>query len=292
MDLSLIQKEILITLITLYHQHSHAIKGEEIAEVLKRNPGTVRNQMQALKAIGFVDGIPGPKGGYTPTALAYGELDLSKIDQEATVPILRKGEPVSGMRVTEVDFTTLCHPDLCHAMVKVAGSVKTFEIGEEITIGPTPVNKLIIRGEIYGKDEVQQSILISISEMISLPKKAIRNYMSTPLITLSPASSFRDALHLFTERHIHGAPVMEGGKLLGIVTLTDIAKGIDNKLPVETPVSSVMTSDVVYAEADTKLFEVVTRFKEQEIGRLIVVDRGKPVGILTQSDVLGVFPSL
>ena len=48
MDLSLIQKEILITLITLYHQHSHAIKGEEIAEVLNRNPGTVRNQMQAL----------------------------------------------------------------------------------------------------------------------------------------------------------------------------------------------------------------------------------------------------
>jgi predicted transcriptional regulator len=292
MDLSLIQKEILITLITLYHQHSHAIKGEEIAEVLNRNPGTVRNQMQALKAIRFVDGVPGPKGGYNPTALAYRELNLSNIDQEATVPILRNGEPVTGMRVTEVDFTTLCHPDLCHAMVKVAGSVKTFEIGEEIAIGPTPVNKLIIRGEIYGKDEVQQSILISISEMISLPKKAIRNYMSTPLITLSPGSSFRDAIHLFSERHIHGAPVMKGGDLVGIVTLTDIAKGLDDKLPMDTPVSSVMTSEVVFADADTKLYEVVRRFTEQEIGRLIVVDGGKPVGILTQSDVLGVFPSL
>jgi predicted transcriptional regulator len=292
MDLSLIQKEILITLITLYHQHSHPIKGEEIAEVLNRNPGTVRNQMQALKAIGFVDGVPGPKGGYNPTALAYRELNLSNLDQEATVPILRNGEPVPGMRVTEIDFTTLCHPDLCHAMVKVGGSVKTFEIGEEITIGPTPVNKLIIRGEVYGKDEVQQSVLISISEMISLPKKAIRNFMSTPLITLSPGSSFREALHLFTERHIHGAPVMEAGKLLGIVTLTDIAHGLDEDLPMETPVSSVMTSDVVLAEAETRLYEVVTRFKEKEIGRLIVVDGGKPVGILTQSDVLGVFPSL
>jgi predicted transcriptional regulator len=292
MDLSLIQKEILITLITLYHQHSHAIKGEEIAEVLNRNPGTVRNQMQALKAIGFVDGVPGPKGGYNPTALAYRELNLSNLDQEATVPILRNGEPVPGMRVTEIDFTTLCHPDLCHAMVKVGGSVKTFEIGEEITIGPTPVNKLIIRGEVYGKDEVQQSVLISISEMISLPKKAIRNFMSTPLITLSPGSSFREALHLFTERHIHGAPVMEAGKLLGIVTLTDIAHGLDEDRPMETPVSSVMTSDVVLAEAETRLYEVVTRFKEKEIGRLIVVDGGKPVGILTQSDVLGVFPSL
>ena len=292
MDLSLIQKEILITLITLYHQHSHAIKGEEIAEVLNRNPGTVRNQMQALKAIGFVDGVPGPKGGYNPTALAYRELNLSNLDQEATVPVLRNGEPVPGMRVTEVDFTTLCHPDLCHAMVKVGGSVKTFEIGEEITIGPTPVNKLIIRGEVSGKDEVQQSILLSISEMISLPKKAIRNFMSTPLITLSPGTSFRQALHLFTAKHIHGAPVMEGGKLLGIVTLTDIAHGLDRDLPMDTPVSSVMTSDVVLAEADTRLYEVVTRFKEKEIGRLIVVDGGKPVGILTQSDVLGVFPSL
>jgi predicted transcriptional regulator len=292
MDLSLIQKEILITLITLYHQYSHAIKGEEIAEVLNRNPGTVRNQMQALKAIGFVDGVPGPKGGYNPTALAYRELNLSNLDQEATVPVLRNGNPVPGVRVTEVDFTTLCHPDLCHAMVKVAGSVKTFEIGEEITIGPTPVNKLIIRGEVYGKDEVQQSVLISISEMISLPKKAIRSFMSSPLITLSPLSDFREAIHLFSGKHIHGAPVMEGGKLLGIVTLTDIAHGLDRGLPLDTPVSAVMTSDVVLAEADTRLYEVVTRFKEKEIGRLIVVEDGKPVGILTQSDVLGVFPSV
>jgi transcriptional regulator len=292
MDLSLIQKEILITLIALYHQHSHAIKGEEIAEVLKRNPGTVRNQMQALKAIGFVDGVPGPKGGYNPTALAYRELNLSNLEHEVTVPLLRNGEPVPGMRVTEVDFTTLCHPDLCHAMVKVAGSVKTFEIGEEITIGPTPVNKLIIRGEIYGKDEVQQSILISISEMISLPKKAIRHYMSTPLITLAPGASFREAIHVFTGNHIHGAPVMDGERLAGIVTLTDIAHGLDEDLPLGTPVSRVMTSDVVFADADTNLYEVVRRFAEQEIGRLIIIEDGKPVGILTQSDVLGVFPSL
>jgi len=61
MELSPIQKDILITLITLYHQSSHSIKGEEIAEVLRRNPGTVRNQMQALKALGLVDGVPDQK---------------------------------------------------------------------------------------------------------------------------------------------------------------------------------------------------------------------------------------
>jgi transcriptional regulator len=292
MDLSLIQKEILITLITLYHQHSHAIKGEEIADILKRNPGTVRNQMQALKAIGLVDGVPGPKGGYNPTALAYRELNLSNLDQEASVPLMRKGEPVPGVRVTEVDFVTLCHPDLCHAVIKLVGSVKAFDIGEEITVGPTPVNKLIIRGEVIGKDEVQQSLVLSITEMLSLPKQPVRNYMSSPLLTLGMKSTFRDALRLFTTHHIHGAPIVEDGTLRGIVSLTDIAKGLTGGMDLDVPVTSVMTTDVVYAESTTRLFEVVRQFKERQIGRLIVVEGGIPVGILTQSDIIGLFPSL
>jgi hypothetical protein len=292
MDLSLIQKEILITLITLYHQHSHAIKGEEIADVLKRNPGTVRNQMQALKAIGLVDGVPGPKGGYNPTELAYRELNLSNLDQEASVPVMRRGEPVAGVMVTEVDFVTLCHPDLCHAVIKLVGSVKTFDIGEEITVGPTPVNKLLIRGEVIGKDEVQQSLVISITEMLSLPKQPVKNYMSSPLLTLGMQSTFRDALRLFTERHIHGAPIVEDGTLRGIVSLTDIAKGLTRGMDLDARVASVMTTDVVYAESTTRLYEVVKQFKERQIGRLIVVERGVPVGILTQSDIIGLFPSL
>jgi len=292
MDLSLIQKEILITLITLYHQHSHAIKGEEIADVLKRNPGTVRNQMQALKAIGLVDGVPGPKGGYNPTELAYRELNLSNLDQEASVPVMRRGEPVAGVMVTEVDFVTLCHPDLCHAVIKLVGSVKTFDIGEEITVGPTPVNKLMIRGEVIGKDEVQQSLVISITEMLSLPKQPVKNYMSSPLLTLGMQSTFRDALRLFTERHIHGAPIVEIGTLRGIVSLTDIAKGLTRGMDLDARVASVMTTDVVYAESTTRLYEVVKQFKERQIGRLIVVERGVPVGILTQSDIIGLFPSL
>jgi hypothetical protein len=292
MDLSLIQKEILITLITLYHQHSHAIKGEEIADVLKRNPGTVRNQMQALKAIGLVDGVPGPKGGYNPTALAYRELNLSNLDKEASVPVMRKGEQVPGVRVTEVDFVTLCHPDLCHAVIKLVGSVKTFDIGEEITVGPTPVNKLILRGEVIGKDEVQQSLVLSINEMLSLPKQPVKNYMSSPLLTLGIHSTFGDALRLFTEHHIHGAPIVEDGTLRGIVSLTDIAKGLTGGSDLDAPVASVMTTDVVFADSQTRLFEVVRQFKERQIGRLIVVEGGVPVGILTQSDVIGLFPSL
>jgi hypothetical protein len=86
--------------------------------------------------------------------------------------------------------------------------------------------------------------------------------------------------------------VIEDGVLSGIVTMSDIASAIENNLPLSTPVSEVMTPEVEEIASDVKLFEVIRRFKEREIGRLIVVENKKPVGILTQSDVIRVFPSL
>lgn len=292
MDLSLIQKDILITLISLYHQHSHPIKGDDIAEIIKRNPGTVRNQMQALKALGLVDGIPGPKGGYHPTAHAYKELNIKPTDDAAEVTISRNGQPIPGVRVTEVDFTTLCHPDLCHSLIKIVGSVRNFTIGEEITIGPTPVNKLMIRGEVFGRDEIQGALLISISEMTSLPKKYIRHYMSSPLISIQPDATIQQAIGICSKNKIKGIPVILQEQLLGIVTLTDIARAIDANIPLNTPVNSIMTHDVIEVTEHTRLYEVIRRFKEREIGRVIVVSGGKPVGILTQSDIIEVFPTL
>jgi len=292
MDLSLIQKDILITLITLYHRQSHSIKGEDIADMIQRNPGTVRNQMQSLKAIGLVDGVPGPKGGYVPTSLAYNELNLKVTEGDYDVPISRDGVEVTGAHVQEIDFTTLCHPDICHAVIKLVGSAKIFEIGDQITIGPTPVNKLLIRGEVFGKDETKQSLLIATSEIISLPKKPIKNYMSSPLLVLKSTNTLREAVTLFNRHHIHGAPVIDKEKLVGIITMGDIAKALENDLPLMTKISAVMTTDVVEAPSDTRLFEVIRRFKERAIGRLIVVEDGKPVGIITQSDIIRVFPSL
>jgi predicted transcriptional regulator len=172
------------------------------------------------------------------------------------------------------------------------GSAKLFEIGDQISIGPTPVNKLLIRGEVFGRDESTQALLIATSEMVSLPKKPIKNYMSTPLKALKSSNTLHEALLLFNHEHIHGAPVIDDGKLVGIITVSDIARAVEKEQSLKTRVADLMTSDVVEASSDTKLFEVIRRFKEREIGRLIVVENKKPVGILTQSDVIRVFPSL
>ncbi|HJJ64570.1 MAG TPA: CBS domain-containing protein [Methanocorpusculum sp.] len=292
MDLSLIQKDILITLISLYHQYSHPIKGEDIAEIIKRNPGTVRNQMQALKVLGLVDGVPGPKGGYHPTARAYGELNITNDYSESDVPIQKNNLDMEGIKVSEIAFTTLTHADLCHALIKIIGNVRAFDIGDRVTVGPTPVNKLLIKGEVFGKDEINSALLISTSEMTSLPKKPVRDYMSMPLISLEPDMTIAYAMKTLLQKKIHGAPVLENGNLAGIVTLTDIVTSIDKGMTGENLVREMMVKDVITIPADRRLYEVVRQFKERDVGRVIVVDGEKPVGILTHSDILRVFPAL
>ena len=292
MDLSLIQKDILITLISLYHQYSHPIKGEDIAEIIKRNPGTVRNQMQALKVLGLVDGVPGPKGGYHPTARAYGELNITNDYSESDVPIQKNNCDMDGIKVSEIAFTTLTHADLCHALIKIIGNVRAFDIGDRVTVGPTPVNKLLIKGEVFGKDEINSALLISTSEMTSLPKKPVRDYMSMPLISLEPDMTIAYAMKTLLQKKIHGAPVLENGNLAGIVTLTDIVTSIDKGMTGENLVREMMVKDVITIPADRRLYEVVRQFKERDVGRVIVVDGEKPVGILTHSDILRVFPAL
>lgn len=292
MDLSLIQKDILITLISLYHQYSHPIKGEDIAEIIKRNPGTVRNQMQALKVLGLVDGVPGPKGGYHPTARAYGELNITNDYSESDVPIQKNNCDMDGIKVSEIAFTTLTHADLCHALIKIIGNVRAFEIGDRVTVGPTPVNKLLIKGEVFGKDEINSALLISTSEMTSLPKKPVRDYMSMPLISLEPDMTIAYAMKTLLQKKIHGAPVLENGELAGIVTLTDIVTSIDRGMTGEDLVRDMMVKDVITIPAEKRLYEVVRQFKERDVGRVIVMDGEKPVGILTHSDILRVFPAL
>ncbi len=292
MDLSLIQKDILITLISLYHQYSHPIKGEEIADIIRRNAGTVRNQMQSLKVLGLVDGVPGPKGGYHPTVRAYTELNVTNDYSESDVPIMKDGTVCDGVLVNEIVFTTLTHVDLCHSLIKIIGNIRMFEIGDRVTIGPTPVNKLLIKGEVFGRDEINSALLISTTEMTSLPKKPLKEYMSVPLISLEPDMTLAYAAVTFMQKKIHGAPVIDNGVLAGIVTITDLVTAFSKGLERDAHVSEIMVRLVITIPDDRKLYEVIKLFKEKKVGRVIVLQNGKPIGILTHSDIIRVFPSL
>ena len=285
MELTLIQKDILIALINLQRQKDRAVKGEEIAGLINRNPGTVRNQMQSLKVLGLVEGVPGPKGGYKATGGAYDALNITTIENEAVVPIYKNNKIVKDATAAEISFTTIRHPDLCNSTVRILGNIRDFVQGDLIQIGPTPVNHLIVRGEVIGRDDSQNSLLFSITEMVSLPKKSVKHYVRKVATTVSINANIQEAARVLVRNNIHGAPVEEKGEIVGVVTFSDIGDALANGRTT-LKVRDIMTKDLISVDGDAPLYEAVKVFNKHSIGRLIVTINGVPKGVLSKTDVL------
>jgi predicted transcriptional regulator len=284
MELSSVQKEILSALISLYRRNSRSIRGEEIAEVLGRNPGTIRNQMQSLKALKLVEGVPGPKGGYKATSAAYRELQLDTLAEEAHVVLVKNGAEVNDVLIEEIDFTTVAHPDICSAAIKVIGNLREFDDGDLLKLGPTPVNRLTIKGTVCGRNDAENTVIILVSEMVSPPKAPISEYASTSLITIDINAPLQQVAKILNKNNIHGAPVMGNSRLVGMVTLTDLGKAIATGN--FGSAGDIMNQNVFTVEEDKPVYEAMRLFTEYSVGRLIVTAKGSPKGIITQSDVL------
>ena len=159
------QKTILQELVDLHRDSESAVKGGAIADHIDRNAGTIRNQMQSLKALQLVEGVPGPKGGYKPTSEAYNALDIEDMDEPATVPLSHNGEPIDEQVVQEIHLMSVHHPEKCRAEVRVQGSVRDFHEGDSITIGPTPKSSLAITGTIDGVVDSDNKLIIRTETM-------------------------------------------------------------------------------------------------------------------------------
>lgn len=159
------QRSILTALVNLHGSDGEAIKGESIAHEVDRNPGTIRNQMQSLKALQLVEGVPGPKGGYKPTAAAFEVLEIEHMDEPADVPVAHNGTGLEGVNAVQIDLTSIHHPNLCRAEVQLHGSIREVHEGDSLTVGPTPQARLQIDGTVVGIDEVHNTVILSIDRM-------------------------------------------------------------------------------------------------------------------------------
>lgn len=126
--------------------------------------------------------------------------------------------------------------------------------------------------------------LTLVSELIYQLKA--RDAMRRDLISCRPDDSLRHIQHILRANKISGVPVIQNDVLLGIVSIEDIIKALDNGY-IEERVDRWMTRQVVTIQPDTPLKRAVDCFERYRFGRLPVVDReGKPVGIITPEDIV------
>ncbi len=129
----------------------------------------------------------------------------------------------------------------------------------------------------------------------------VKERMSYPVITVHPDMPIMDALDLMQKEHIRRFPVVDKrGHLVGIVSKTDMlhaapsaASSLNvwevNYLVSKITIKSVMTSDVITIEGDMPLEEAARIMADNKVGGLPVLNRGKVVGIITETDLFKIF---
>lgn len=280
------QKEIMISLLELYDKNRSLIKSKEIAIRTGRNEGTIRNVMPVLRAIGLVEAVPGPKGGYMPTSKAYESFNIPKNLKLLSVPIYTKKGEKTDVTVTDILFKSVFSPDFCQALLKVIGNLSKLNIGEELVIGPTPSGRMIIEGKIIGRDDLHGEILLDVINLISIPKEQVQKVMSQRLVTIPVNMKLQDAAGILNKEHIRAAPVVDEAGLVGMLTSLDISRCVSEG-KIDQSVGESTSRKPVIIGSDEDILEAMDRMRRSSIGRLVVVNnQGKPVGMITRTDVL------
>ena len=105
---------------------------------------------------------------------------------------------------------------------------------------------------------------------------------------LSPTQTLEDAARVFTNEGIDGAPVVDGGRLVGVLSKSDLVeRGPFIPHSPRAKVGDAMTRDVVTARLSDSAMSVVHAMVTQRIHRIVVVDGDDhPLGVVSTMDIL------
>ena len=118
-----------------------------------------------------------------------------------------------------------------------------------------------------------------------LYKLRVRDVMARDLVTIRRDASMRELQRLMQARRVSGVPVVESGRLFGIVSIEDLLQALDAQR-MDEPVANFMAANVVTIEDDMPLAIAISYFNKYEYRRFPVLNaRGEAVGIVTARSI-------
>jgi acetoin utilization protein AcuB len=115
---------------------------------------------------------------------------------------------------------------------------------------------------------------------------SVRGYMTRAPVTVKPRQSLAEAHAVMRARRIHHLPVVDGDRLVGIVSQRDLM--IIESLPgvdaAEVPVEDAMTKDVFVVAPGASLAAIAGDMADRRLGSAVVMDKERVVGVFTVTD--------
>jgi CBS domain-containing protein len=116
--------------------------------------------------------------------------------------------------------------------------------------------------------------------------KALREAMTADPTTVEPGTSVKEAAQLMKSEDVGALPVVENGRLTGMITDRDIAIRAVAEGKLEATVGEIASKDVVSIDPQQSLEEAARLMAQHQIRRLPVCEEdGRLVGIVAQADV-------
>ena len=138
------------------------------------------------------------------------------------------------------------------------------------------------------KDRDVQEVLeiaLKLLNNFKIPAKTVREIMSWPVKFVTVENTVEEARKIMVRYGHSGLPVLEGDKLVGIISRRDVDKVIHHNLG-HAPVKAYMSKNPVTIEPEASLEEALRLLIKHDIGRLPVVEGGKLIGIISRTDLL------
>lgn len=117
----------------------------------------------------------------------------------------------------------------------------------------------------------------------------VGDVMQTQLVTVAPDTPLSQAMALLGQRGIRHLPVVEGDRLVGIVSDRDLKRAAALSALEDRPVSTIMTRQVFTTAPSFPVEEAARVMAAEKISALPVTEAGSLVGIVTETDVLDLF---
>ncbi|MFV1921008.1 MAG: CBS domain-containing protein [Methylotenera sp.] len=119
-------------------------------------------------------------------------------------------------------------------------------------------------------------------------KQILEEKQIQEVISISPEKMVFEALVIMAEKHIGALAVIENGKLVGIFSERDYARevALKEKKSKTTPISEVMTSKLIYGQANDLVDSAMNTMSNKRIRHLPVMDSNDMIGMLSIGDLV------
>jgi len=206
----------------------------------------------------------------------------------------------------------LTQKDIVRAKIPPEAKVKNFVKHAPRVESSSPVQevaRLMLESDIYHLPVFEDSKLVGMIRDDDILRRVIEEefgnekiekFMTKEPITVTPDESIGKVIRIFKERNISRLPVVENGKLVGIITVRDIMEKVvhpedkpeygefiaEKKSYLKIPVKGIMADEPITMPPNATVKEVVEEMLKNGFGGMLICEDDKLVGIVTKKDLL------